>query len=251
MSTVKIRWYKTIRTKVILVVILSCTLVLGGFSAYNIINEQRRLSSDLTELARVTTQRLSKHLIGPMWDLDKELVDSTLEAEMLESNIEAIVVWDEDKSTIFSARERGLDGLPTVSTGAVTGDLIKAQVSVNNGQKDIGELAVFVSKAELNRQLAASTITNLITLVAVISVLAVVITIVMNQVIVGPITRLAKHADDISHGDLKQNIVPESNDEIGQLAEAFHRMQNSMRVAFKRLYAKTKPASPGTTGRQA
>ena len=88
MSTVKISWYKTIRMKVILVVILSCTLVVGGLSAYNIINEQNRLSSDLTELARVTTQRLSKHLIGPMWDLDKELVDSTLEAEMLESNID-------------------------------------------------------------------------------------------------------------------------------------------------------------------
>ena len=245
MSTVKISWYKTIRMKVILVVILSCTLVVGGLSAYNIINEQNRLSSDLTELARVTTQRLSKHLIGPMWDLDKELLDSTLEAEMLESNIEAIVVWDEDKSTIFSARERGPNGLPTVSTGAITGDLIKAQVSVNNGEKDIGELAVFVSKAELNRQLTASTLTNVITLVAVIVVLVVVITIVMNQVIVGPITRLAKHADDISHGDLKQNIVPESNDEIGQLAEAFHRMQNSMRVAFKRLYAKTKSAPAG------
>jgi methyl-accepting chemotaxis protein len=64
----------------------------------------------------------------------------------------------------------------------------------------------------------------------------------MNQIIVGPITRLAKHADDISHGDLKQNIIPESNDEIGQLAEAFHRMQTSLRVAFKRIYKKARSA---------
>jgi len=90
------------------------------------------------------------------------------------------------------------------------------------------------------RQLRTSTIANLITLLAVISVMAIVISIVLNQVIIGPITRLARHADDISHGDLKQNIVAESNDEIGQLAEAFHRMQNSLRVAFKRLYAKAK-----------
>jgi methyl-accepting chemotaxis protein len=242
MSKGKISWYSTIRTKVVLVVIVSCTLVLGGLSAYNTINDQARLNADLQKLAQVTTQRLSKHLIGPMWDLDKELVDSTLEAEMLEDNIEAIVVWDEDKSTIFSARERGADGLPRPSTGAITGDLIKAQVGVNNGEKDIGEVAVFVSRNELNRQLRASTIANLITLVAVISVMAIVISIVMNQVIVGPITRLAKHADDISHGDLKQNIVAESNDEIGQLADAFHRMQNSLRVAFKRLYAKAKSA---------
>ncbi|MCP4470836.1 MAG: HAMP domain-containing protein [Gammaproteobacteria bacterium] len=240
MSKDNISWYSTVRMKVVLVVIISCTLVLGGLSAYNTINDQNRLNADLQKLARVTTQRLSKHLIGPMWDLDKELVDSTLEAEMLEDNIEAIVVWDEDKSTIFSARERGPTGLPTVSTGAVTGDLIKAQVGVNNGEKDIGQVAVFVSMNQLNRQLRASMIANLITLLAMITVMAIVISIVMNQVIIGPITRLAKHADDISHGDLKQSIVAESNDEIGQLAEAFHRMQNSLRVAFKRLYARAK-----------
>jgi HAMP domain-containing protein len=34
--------------------------------------------------------------------------------------------------------------------------------------------------------------------------------------------------------------VPESNDEIGQLAEAFHRMQTSLRVAFKRIYTKAR-----------
>ena len=88
--------------------------------------------------------------------------------------------------------------------------------------------------------LTASTIANLITLLALVTVMAIVMTIVMNQIIIGPITRLAKHAEDISHGNLKQKIRPESRDEIGQLAEAFHRMQTSLRVAFKRIYAKAK-----------
>lgn len=240
MAKGNIRWYSTIRMKVVAVVIISCTLVLGGLSAYNTINEQKQLTSDLQKLARVTSQRLSKHLIGPMWDLDKDLVDSTLEAEMLEDNIQAIVVWDEGATTIFSARERGPGGRLLESNGAIAGDLIQAKNDVNNGTKSIGEVAVFVSKRQLNQQLTDSTIANVITLVALIIVMAIVMTIVMNQIIIGPITRLAKHADDISHGDLKQNIVPESHDEIGQLAEAFHRMQTSLRVAFKRIYAKAK-----------
>lgn len=242
MSKGNIRWYRTIRIKVVAVVIISCVLVLGSLSAFNTISDQKQLTSDLQKLARVTSQRLSKHLIGPMWDLDKNLVDSTLEAEMLEDNIQAIVVWDEDASKIFSALERGADGRLVESRGAIAGDLIKSVNEVNNGTKSIGEVAVFVSKKQLNRQLAASTLTNLVTLIALIIIMAVVMTIVMNQIIIGPITRLAKHADDISHGDLKQSIVPESHDEIGQLAEAFHRMQTSLRVAFKRIYAKTKSA---------
>ncbi len=238
MSTDKIRWYGTIRSKVIVVVIISCTIVLGGLSVFNILNEQKALSNDLSKLAKVTSQRLSKHLIGPMWDLDSDLVDATIEAEMLEDDIQAIVIWDGDTKNVFSARERGPGGRLIESTGAIAGDLIKSSSKVNNGSKDIGEVAVFVSKDQLKKQLTQSAVSNIITLLVLIIVMAIIMTIVMSQIIIGPITRLAKHADDISHGDLKQNIKAESNDEIGQLAEAFHRMQTSLRVAFKRIYAK-------------
>jgi len=240
MSTSIIRWYSTIRVKVVSVIIISCTLVLGSLSAYKVVNEQKQLNADLQKLAGVTSQRLSKHLIGPMWDLDKELVDSTLEAEMLEDNVQAIVVWDEDARSIFAARERDANGALIDSNGAISGDLIKSVNEINNGTKSIGEVAVFVSRRQLDQQLTASTIANLITLLALVTVMAIVMTIVMNQIIIGPITRLAMHAEDISHGNLKQKIRPESRDEIGQLAEAFHRMQTSLRVAFKRIYAKTK-----------
>ena len=240
MSKSIVRWYSTIRVKVVSVIIISCTLVLGSLSAYKVVNEQKQLNADLQKLAGVTSQRLSKHLIGPMWDLDKELVDSTLEAEMLEDNVQAIVVWDEDAQSIFAARERDANGALIDSNGAISGDLIESVHEINNGTKSIGEVAVFVSRRQLDQQLTASTIANLITLLALVTVMAIVMTIVMNQIIIGPITRLAMHAEDISHGNLKQRIRPESRDEIGQLAEAFHRMQTSLRVAFKRIYAKTK-----------
>jgi methyl-accepting chemotaxis protein len=240
MSKGNIRWYSTIRMKIVTSVILCCTIVLGGLSAYNTVNEQKELTNELERLARITAQRLSRHLIGPMWDLDNDLVDSTLEAEMLEDNIQAIVVWDSDTKAVFSARERGPVGNLQVSSGAIVGDLIKSSSDVNNGEKSIGEVAVFVSKKQLNQQLTQTAEASIITLIALIVAMVIVMTIVMNQVIIGPITRLAQHVDDISHGDLKQNIVAESNDEIGQLAEAFHRMQTSLRVAFKRIYAKSK-----------
>lgn len=240
MSRYKISWYSTIRMKIVIVVIIVCSVVLGGLSAYNTFNEQKVLTNDLAKLASVTSKRLSRHLIGPMWDLDNEQVKLTLEAEMLEENIQAIVVWDSDRKTIFSAQERDSNGRIQESNGAIVGDLIKSSSEVYNGEKVIGEVAVFVSKKQLNHQLEQSTTTNIISLIILIIVMAVVMTIVLNIIIIGPITRLARHADDISHGDLKQNIVAESNDEIGQLAEAFHRMQTSLRVAFKRIYIKTK-----------
>lgn len=240
MSNGGVRWYSTIRIKIILVVIVSCTVVLGGLSIFNMLKEQDVLSKELEKLAEVTSQRLSKHLIGPMWDLDNDLVNDTIEAEMLEDDIHAIVIWDADTKQVFSARERGPDGRLIESTGAIAGDFIQSKNMVNTGSKDIGEVAVFVSRKNLQQALTESTISNIITLIILIVVMATVMTVVMGHIIIGPITRLAKHADDISHGDLKQTIKVESSDEIGQLAEAFHRMQTSLRVAFKRIYAKAK-----------
>lgn len=240
MSDSSVRWYSTIRVKIILVVIVSCTVVLGGLSVYNMQKEQDLLSEELEKLAQVTSQRLSKHLIGPMWDLDDDLVSDTIEAEMLEDDIHAIVIWDTETNQVFAARERGPDGRLIASTGAIAGDFIESKDKVNTGSQEIGEVGVYVSKENLQEALTESTISNIITLVILIIVMAATMTIVMGHIIIGPITRLAKHADDISHGDLKQTIKVESSDEIGQLAEAFHRMQTSLRVAFKRIYAKAK-----------
>lgn len=238
MSNNKYKWFNTIRMKVILVVIASCTIVLGSLSIYTTISEQAALSNDLNTLAKVTTQRLSKHLIGPMWDLDKDLVEDIIEAEMLEDKIQAIIIWDVETSELFAARERAPDGSLVSSTGAITGDLIKASGIVNNGSQDIGEVTVFLSKKGLRENLQQSTIHGVVTLLVLILIMLFIITAVMNHLMIGPIKRLAKHADDISHGDLKQDIIAESNDEIGQLAVAFQRMQISLRVAFKRLHAK-------------
>lgn len=240
MSKGNIRWYSTIRIKIVTVVILCCSIVLGGLSAYNAINAQKELNNDLHRLAGITSQRLSKHLIGPMWDLDNDLVDSTLEAEMLEDKIQAIVVWDSDTKAVFSARERGAAGNLQVSSGAIAGDLIQSSSDVSNGERSIGEVAVFVSKNQLAQQLAHTTESSIITAIALIITMVIVMTIVINQVIIGPISRLSEHVDAISHGDLKRNIEVESSDEIGQLAHAFHRMQSSLRVAFKRIYSKAK-----------
>jgi two-component system, sensor histidine kinase len=235
MSNKAIHWYSTIRMKMILLVVISCVVVLGGLNTYRTIVEQNRLSGELAVLAKITAQRLSKHLIGPVWDLDKTLVEEILSTEMLETNIAAITVWDVETDSLFAALNRDATGEPELSNGAINGDYIEAKTAVNNGNKDIGKLTVYVSKKELNQKLQQSTINSIITLVVLIIVMVGIITLVMNQLIITPIKRLADHADDISHGNLDRDIESGSNDEIGQLAEAFQRMQVSLRAAFKHL----------------
>jgi methyl-accepting chemotaxis protein len=239
MNSKTIHWHNTIRMKVILMVIVSCVIVLGSLSFYNTYNEQSILSDELNKLADVTTQRLSKHLIAPMWDLDKELVEEIIEAEMLEDKIHAIIIWDKEVNKLFAARERSVTGALEELNGAISGDFIKSTSLVNNGSQDIGEVQVFLSKQELNDQFQAATLNGIITMILLIVFMVIIMTVAMSRMIITPIKHLAKHADDISHGNLKQDIKVESSDEIGQLAEAFQRMQFSLRVAFKRIQSKS------------
>ena len=53
--------------------------------------------------------------------------------------------------------------------------------------------------------------------------------------IVEPIERLVKAADAISLGNLGQSVRPESNDEVGDLAQALERMRLSLDAAMERL----------------
>ena len=53
--------------------------------------------------------------------------------------------------------------------------------------------------------------------------------------IVEPIERLVRSADAISLGNLGQSVRPESNDEVGDLAQALERMRLSLDAAMERL----------------
>ncbi|WP_088241898.1 Tll0287-like domain-containing protein [Calothrix rhizosoleniae] len=57
----------------------------------------------------------------------------------------------------------------------------------------------------------------------------------LKHAVVQPLTRMAQVAEVISKGDLKAEFQKLSNDEVGQLAEAFTRMKTSFALAMRRL----------------
>jgi len=129
-TSTNIKWYNTIRSKVILTIIIVITLILGlvGMFAFKYIEGTEQ--SKLQELAEVSATRLSQHLSLPMWSLDREQVSELLTAELAEQRVSAIVVRDEDRSTLFAAKERLSDGSIIDSSGTIDGDLIKVERDV-------------------------------------------------------------------------------------------------------------------------
>ncbi|MBI5181918.1 MAG: HAMP domain-containing protein [Nitrospirae bacterium] len=75
-------------------------------------------------------------------------------------------------------------------------------------------------------------ITSVITVLIVITFMRVLI----NNIILKPITHLAKVVDKISMGETDKKIVLSSNDEIQDLADAIDRLRTSMKMAIEKLY---------------
>jgi len=72
-------------------------------------------------------------------------------------------------------------------------------------------------------------------LLAITAVLVCLIALYLGRAIGNPIKKLTDVAERISVGDMEAEINIKSKDEIGNLAEAISRMQDSLRIAIERL----------------
>ena len=91
-STSHVSWFQSITFKIVCITLALNTLILGGFAAYNTLSTKTQIESDLRNLAEVTAKRLSKHVVIPLWDLDKVQIDEMLRSEMLEKRLAAVKI---------------------------------------------------------------------------------------------------------------------------------------------------------------
>lgn len=235
MDVRKISWIRAIRTKIISVIIVTTTMVLGisGYFAYRYTESTK--TSELEQLAEVTADRMSLHLQIPLWDVDYDQAGKLIEAEMKERRIAGIAVRDEDGQTLFAARERGADGAVTPSAGNLTGNYVFASRDVTRDDQVIGSVNVFLTPAYLEQELRQFFYGTGAVVVLLDLLMLMILGSVLGGVVVRPIRRLADSAERISQGDLNQEIPVHAHDEIGYLASTLNRMQLSLRVAMTRL----------------
>lgn len=95
-------------------------------------------------------------------------------------------------------------------------------------------LVIQQSKQEAYAQLRSSQ--NVAILILITTVLLVIlIAATIGRALARPIVALTNAADRISVGELDIDIKPDRNDEIGDLANAIGRMQDSIRIAIQRI----------------
>ncbi len=230
----KVGWNQSISFRVVILIFFASALVIGasGFVGYKYVEKTK--VAEFENLASVTASRLSQHLVTPMWDVNHEGVGELLEAEMGESKLSLILVYDEDNNSIFAGRKRSTTGITSTKVGESIGKFSNSQV-VSNGDKTLGRVDVKLSENILQNELW--TFAKGITLAAIIIclVLTLVTSIEVSSMVVKPLKRLTDNAEQISRGDLRQEIDVSRYDEIGYLGSTIDRMQYALRLATTQL----------------
>jgi len=145
----------------------------------------------------------------------------------------------------LTTSEKNMADHPLIKTATAIGEMLEFQgpdgrlLLGQSRQTQLGWwLAVVQDEAEAYQDLRAAQHNTLI-LLAVTMVVVFGIALLSGRAITNPIRSLIHAADQMSMGDLEVSIKRKRSDEIGDLADALGRMQDSLKISLQRLRRKS------------
>ena len=233
----QIKWINSIQTRIVFITIFIVTLVLGTSAAYTYWISQTKLTDELIQLSEATSGRLASHLVKPLWDLDVEQVEKSINAEMKEQRIYGIIIRDSDGQTIFAGTKRDPNWQPT-KLGQIqfaSKDLIMSRQQISNGSESVGVAEVYLTSIFLNEQLNKDFARMALQLIVLDLIIFLAIFAALKSMVIVPIAHLAAAAEAMSKGNFNVKINLSTNNEIGQVADAMERMKTSLKMAMTKM----------------
>lgn len=235
-SRTRTPWYRSIQIKILIALLIVTTVILAAFATYNVSQERARLNTALQNLTESTTERLSQQIIGPLWTLNREQVQDLMRAAMLERRIYAVVVREEDGETVYAGLQRDSDWQVVEAAREPQGDFIRGRKTLlYDGSQMVGALEVYVSRRFLQEQSENLVVAELQRAGTLYLAFIIVMLILLQRVVVSPISHLTEASEQIAAGQLRTNIDIETRDEIGSLGNAINKLQTSLRIAMDRM----------------
>ncbi len=215
-----------------LVAIITCILALFGLYRYFAI--QSEAMREIRDLATITIERLAEHLVIPMWDIDKEQVEKTILAYMMDKRIYAIIVKDEEGNA-FLGRKRDSNWQITETQTVHAENLLTRSTEIFSSGEEFGRINseklgtvdVYITQKFVTTELQSEVIKTVLTTI-IMDIAALTLIWFVTLSIIRPVGTIVQIADDIANGDFSQDIDIRQPDEIGHLADAFRNMKGTI-----------------------
>lgn len=186
--------------------------------------ESKQSYIQLKEDANVTLKRLLANLKTPMWNVDREEIDSLISLEMENNNIYAIKLYDElERLNVGKIRYYNGD----VGNMIIDQDiksLFYIQKTIEREHTIIGNITVYFTDAHLKKSLRFTIFKIVIQIIILTIMIIVVISMSVNRVIISPIIQLTKTVNNFSEKNFNVRSDLDLENEIGILGDTFNSM---------------------------
>ncbi len=232
-------WNSTIRTKLTTIF----ALLIAVISVFIFVFFPVRLKNQATEaliakaqtIAEMTAHGISPALFFEDIENIEKVFKSTRQNEdlvyimLLNDSGETVVVFNKDKADQASFVQAKNNN--HISRDGMTYNVM---TPILHNAREIGQLYLGFSLKELRGEISRSRAT-----IALVSVMIFIVGMVavfgISTLVTGPLSQMAKTVEQISQGDLTRRATVSSQDEMGQLAQSFNLMVDSLESAHRGL----------------
>lgn len=225
----------SLRIRFIFSCVIAITIMLLASGAYKYATQWNELKADQKTALESTEKRLLSSLPGPMWTYDSTTANNTIISELANPAITGIAVYLKGDVLLTGAtgsEEKSEPFDPTVKK-AEAGE-IDMRIPVLRREVEEGWVIVRYTDAELTAKAREIFVTAIVEIVIIDILLSVIVTILVNSMIVRPLSLLGNNLREISkgEGDLTHDLPVKGNSEISRLSMHFNLFQGKLSTIF-------------------
>jgi len=213
-------------SKIILSIIFINFVFVLFFTDHILRNEQKEQLSNLHDKIKQDKQILQKINSVALYDLDIYTLNTNLKTFFNTKEIVRIEIQD-NLGVYINFEDKNYDKKET----------IKSTIDLGYENEKLGLITILYSKAQINKQFEEFK-TELTTFSIILTVVLSLIIYLLIKQFTKPIIELSRATDKIAMGDLECEININHKDEIGNLANKFRHMQESLKDKINSLSSK-------------
>lgn len=189
---------------------------------YGAVSMRTQLKDELAVLAKNTGERTAESLSNAMWNMDSEAAEKLILAELRESRIHALLLFDTNGDYIVG-KQRNEDNIIVDKTSddlIYKDDFLSISVDVMYGDELIGELTIQVTTKFMLEKLRSYYIYELRKALLLTTTLMILMYLTLHKLLISPLSSLTTSANALSQGNLETTIISNGIGEVGELADA-------------------------------
>lgn len=227
--------FNSLKTKIVFWVVLILLIVYmgGGLFFYNY--SKNNVFNSINKKTKLFTKRLKVSAIGPLWNMDKKGAIRLLRGEMVDKDVYAIVLLDEDNS-LFAGLSRDenwqikrISDFKKLDTENLIYNYADIWINTGHKKEKIGSVHVFVTPKFVYQKLKNSMLHSLAQFGLIILFLCVLLIVLIQRIIINRINKLAKGLSSVSQRNFSQKIPELGQDELGFLAKRYNFMLQELK----------------------